>query len=228
MNKHIKPEFVIWTGDNPSHEFMNMNTSEGIQSTVLVSRIMMERFPDTIIYPTLGNHEKVPLDQFDIQNPEKERGFLRTIGNEWKSWIGEEAYQSFISYGFYTTLHKNTTLRILSINSFLWDNFNFYLINNPTDPLKQIDWLENTLRIAENNNETVLIIGHIPPGNNYFNSEASRRYIALIDRFSHIISGQLYGHSHSEEFKIIKEYYNDEKIAGIVHTCGSLTTYQFL
>lgn len=225
MNNEIKPDFVIWTGDNPSHEFNNMTSTEGIHSTIIVSRILKEKFPDTIVYPTLGNHEKVPLDQFDFDHPEKERAFLTNIGDEWRSWIGEDAYQSFVNFGFYSTLHKNTTLRVISINSFLWDNFNFYLISNPTDPFRQFDWLENNLRKAENNNETVIIIGHIPPGNNYFNSEASKRYIALVDRFSHIISGQLFGHSHSEEFKIMGEYYNKQKIAGIIHTCASLTTY---
>jgi hypothetical protein len=90
-----------------------------------------------------------------------------------------------------------------------------------------MSWLEDTLRFAEKNNESVFIIGHIPPGSNYFNSEASRRYNVLIDRFSNIISGQFFGHAHNDEFKIINEYYDEEKIAGIVHTCGSLTTNAF-
>jgi len=96
--------------------------------------------------------------------------------------------------------------------------------NNPTNPLGQLDWLESTLRQAEQAGESAFIIGHIPPAANYFNSEASRRYNALIDRFNNTIKGQFYGHSHSDEWKLIHEYFNKTNVVGIVHTCGSLST----
>jgi len=201
-----------------------MNKTEGMTATVLISRILKERLPGRKIYPTLGNHEKVPLDQFDFEHVYKEKDFLKSIGDEWRGWIGEEAYNMFINYGYYTLLHNNSSLRIVSINSFLWDNWNFYLLNNPTNPLNQMDWLENVLRNAEKAGEGVFIIGHIPPGSNYFNSEASLRYNALVDRFTQTIRGQFFGHSHSDEWKLIHGYFDKNNTVGIVHTCGSLST----
>jgi len=52
--------------------------------------------------------------------------------------IGEEAYESFIDKGYYTKKHPNSNLRIISLNCFLCDTNNFYLIKNPTDPYNQV------------------------------------------------------------------------------------------
>jgi len=139
----------------------------------------------------------------------------------------------FVKKGFYSKKHQNSNLRIVSLNCFLCDTNNFFLIQDPTDPFKQvrnyvnskIEWLESTLREIEKNNEVAFIIGHISPGDTTFLSECTKRYNAIADRFSHIIRGQFFGHSHNDEFKILREYFNRTKISSIVHLAPSLTTY---
>ncbi len=71
----------------------------------------------------------------------------------------------------------------------------------------------------------VYIIGHITPGDPTFLSECSKRYVAITDRFSHIIRGQFYGHTHNDEFKIMREYFHRDKISGVVQLAPSLTTF---
>jgi len=59
---------------------------------------------------------------------------------------------------------------------------------------------------AEAHNESVLIIGHIPPGDVFALSDWSEVYRLLMNRFAHIIKGQFYGHTHYDEFKVVKGY----------------------
>jgi len=85
--------------------------------------------------------------------------------------------------------------------------------------------LEKILRKAEKNGEYVMIIGHIPPGDSNYLSECSKRYNALIDRFSYLIKGQFFGHTHYDEFRVLHEYFNYEALSGVIFTAPSLTTY---
>lgn len=43
---------------------------------------------------------------------------------------------------------------------------NFYLVANVTDPTGEIEFMRKELYIAEENNQKVIIMGHIPPGDN--------------------------------------------------------------
>jgi sphingomyelin phosphodiesterase len=85
--------------------------------------------------------------------------------------------------------------------------------------------MEGVLRAAELNGEYVFIMGHIPPGDSNYLSQCSRRYNALIDRFSYLIRGQFFGHTHYDEFRLVHEYFNSSNVAGLIFTAPSVTTY---
>lgn len=85
--------------------------------------------------------------------------------------------------------------------------------------------MESVLRQAETNGEYVFIMGHIPPGDSNYLSQCSKRYNALIDRFSYLIKGQFFGHTHYDEFRLVHEYFNSSNIAGLIFTAPSVTTY---
>jgi len=144
-----------------------------------------------------------------------------------KVWLSEEEYQLFKQYGYYTKKYLDTNLRIIAMNCFYCDIMNFFIIKNPTDPGNQFKWMEEVLRQAEKDREYVYIIGHIPPGDSTYTSECSKRYNALVDRFSNIIRGQFYGHTHYDEFRLIPEYFNKTNIAGVILTAPSLTSYTY-
>jgi len=100
------------------------------------------------------------------------------------------------------------------------------LIRNGTDPLGQLVWLRNELYAAENNNQSVFIIGHIPPGCSTCISAWSSRYRALIDRFSYLIRGQFFGHTHVDQFEVVRSY-KDETPIGVILVAPSLTTFSY-
>jgi sphingomyelin phosphodiesterase len=166
------------------------------------------------MYP---NDEYNPFDGKD--------SFLYTrLADIFKTWLSEEAYQTFSQFGYYSQLHLNSNLRIVSTNCLLCDSINFNLMKNPTDPKDELKWLEKTLRQAEIAGEVVYLLRHIPIGDGFFLDECAKRHIAIIDRFSHIIRGQFYGHTHNDEVKIAREYFNYEKISGVMFIAPSLTT----
>jgi sphingomyelin phosphodiesterase len=220
-----KPDFIIWTGDNPSHSIWDANNQEEIFNITRIFTTMLLQ-PGIPVYPTLGNHEKFPADQFfPFEDPkQEEKPLLKFFADQWRHWLGEEAYNEFLRYGFYSKRHLDTNLRIVSYNCLYCDILNFYLIKDPTDPSGQIRWLERTLRYAELNDEVVYIIGHIPVGDTSILSECSKRIKAIIDRYSHIIRGIFGGHTHYDEVKVISEYFNKDKISAISFIAPSLTT----
>ncbi len=85
--------------------------------------------------------------------------------------------------------------------------------------------MESTLRKAEEDKEVAFIISHIPPGDTFFLSECSKRYKAISDRFSHLIRGHFFGHTHKDELKISKEYFNETKVTSIFYVAPSLTSF---
>ncbi len=225
--QEIQPDLIIWTGDNPSHAEWEQDTSKEILTVSnIFTNLLKEKFGNkTMIYPSLGNHEKFPVDQFYPFDSQKEKPLLKFFADIWKDWLGEDAYDTFLNFGYYSKKHLDTNLRIISYNCLYCDVLNFYLIKNPTDPNNQIQWLEKTLRQAEKNGEVVYLIGHISAADTSMLTECAKRFKAITDRFSNIILGQFAGHTHLDEIKVMNEYFDSSKISGIVYIAPSLTTY---
>ena len=220
----IKPDFIIWTGDNAPHDPWTGDQDAVYKVTELFVNMLVYKYNYSLpVYPAIGNHEEYPNDLY-YPYDDRENHKLKTIGDIFKVWLEDQAYESFIKYGYYSQKHPNSNLRVISTNCLLCDTVNFNLIRNPTDPQSGLKWLENTLKKAEQDNELVYLIGHIPIGEGFFSSECSKRYIALMDRYNYIIRGNFYGHTHNDEFKVMTEYFNKDKVIDIQFIAPSLTT----
>jgi Calcineurin-like phosphoesterase len=154
---------IFWLGDNPGHDVYDQHEDDHLVNLAYITQKLAVSFPHIgQVYPLLGNHEGFPCDQFDLTHG-THQWVLNYAGNLWKQWLTKESYESFVSNGRYSQLHPGTKLRIVAINTFLYDVLNSYLWKNSTDPQQNIEWIEKTLSNAEANNESVIIIGHIPP-----------------------------------------------------------------
>lgn len=224
----IKPDIILWTGDNAPHNVWT-NTTDAIKNITseFVDLLLNKYKYQGAIHYALGNHEEYITDQFNPFDYTREKDWLEMIGGIARPFLKDDEYKNFVKYGYYTSKYSDTNLRIITFNCMLCDVINFFLIKNPTDPGQQFEWMEKVLRQAEQDNEYVFIMGHIPPGDATYLSECSRRYNALVDRFSNIIRGQFYGHSHYDEFRVITEYFNQNNTVGLILTAPSLTTWDF-
>lgn len=68
MKEQLKPDFIVWTGDNSPHE-EDLSRKERITYTLNeTSRMIKEAFFDNGIpvFATYGNHDVFPNAQFDF------------------------------------------------------------------------------------------------------------------------------------------------------------------
>ena len=109
-------------------------------------------------------------------------------------------------------------------------NKNLWLLLDSKDPADELLWLIFELQLAELKGEkvgkyrtaiifvsigTILwqvhILGHIPPGHVDCVRVWSANFNAIVGRYSHIIAGQFYGHTHLDEFQLFFSKEKNEK-----------------
>jgi hypothetical protein len=100
------------------------------------------------------------------------------------------------------------------------------LIKNRYDPGNEISWLESELSGLEAIGGQAIIITHIPLNDDCVHGWG-HRFRGLMERYQHIVRFGLYGHTHNDDFHIVKSI-EDNKNIGISYVSGSLTTYQNL
>lgn len=216
-------DFVVYTGDSPPHTIWKDTKESTMKNLQIVHKKMKAAFINKSVYPVIGNHESVPADQFPL--PPSDDFLLGELWELWSTWLPGECKATFLHGGFYTLIHE-PGLRVVALNTQWWDVMNFWLLNstraNP-DPAGQFEWLEKTLKEAEEKHESVLILGHIPPGDETFYVSYCLYYIDLLERYQHIVVGQLFGHTHSDQFKVYTRKNGDA--VGVALLAPSVTPY---
>ena len=131
----IKPDSVMWLGDNPSHTVWNQSSAHHLDGIYHISRVLQAGHYDSVgsVYPILGNHEGLPCDIFDFEGKTHDWVINGTAAS-WKPWFTPEAYQQYRHTGSYSQLHPGTKLRIIGLNDLVHDSVNTYLWKNATDP----------------------------------------------------------------------------------------------
>ena len=83
---------------------------------------------------------------------------------------------------------------------------NFYTLLNDQTPefFNQQKWMEETLAMAAEKGEKVIIIGHIPPGIADTIKSYGDFYVPVVAKYRDIIVGQLFGHTHEDQFEVVR------------------------
>ena len=220
--RKTKHDFILFTGDFSAHNVWEVSQDDIVEHTqISVDEMVKELGEDIPIYPAIGNHEKAPPDVFFGT----ETILLHGLGKIFKKYLTQEAYDTFSQFGYYTMLHKNTNLRIISLNCLICDSMNFNLIGDSFQVAKMFNWLENVLNEAEKNNEKVYLLDHIPLRSSQHTYDCTMRLKILIERYQNIISGLISAHTHRDEINLIKEYSNPKKYTIINYIGPGLSTY---
>mmetsp|Transcript_12579 Transcript_12579/g.11112 ORF Transcript_12579/g.11112 Transcript_12579/m.11112 type:complete len:446 (+) Transcript_12579:480-1817(+) len=228
------PEFIIWTGDSVDHEVADMDPKVSTRGAVEISKDLDKLFESSIIFPVLGNHEFAPANIEDMSANDDE--VINILAEAWSNWLTPEVKEEFINNTFFSynsTTHpksnqqfvrKMNGTRIISLNTQNCLAFNFELIGEDNDPGQELSWLENLLLQMEKDGEIGILIGHIPPGSVDCTHDVAARIKVLHDRFQHIIRLNLFGHTHFEEFEVVRSYFENKPI-GTSHVTSSFTTF---
>ncbi len=220
--KKLKPDFILFTGDFSAHNVWEVSQDEIIEATqVSVDEMVKEVGENIPIYPAIGNHEKAPPDIFFGT----ETVLLHGLGKIFRKYLTKEAYDTFSQFGYFSMLHKNTNLRIVSLNCLICDTMNFHLIGDSFQVARMFKWLENVLNEAEKNNEKVYLLDHIPLRGSQHTYDCTMRLKILIERYQNIISGLISAHTHRDEINLIREYSNPNQYSIINYIGPGLSTY---
>ena len=63
ISKEIKPDLIFWTGDIPAHDVWDQPRAAQLHHIQVTADLLSQYFPDTFVYPSLGNHESAPVDR---------------------------------------------------------------------------------------------------------------------------------------------------------------------
>ena len=223
-----KYDYILWTGDLPAHDIWNQSRSQQEYLLKNLTSLLLKYFPNTPIYPALGNHESYPVNSFP---PNYIRGYNNiswlyySLYKAWGPWLTSSALETVRRFGYYTLLVK-PGLRLISLNMNYCNNQNFWMLKNPDDPDGELRWFVNTLFDAEKKGEVVHIIGHIPPSNEGDCVKVWRNnYYAVVNRFQDIIRGQFFGHTHNDQIEIMYSNVSLTQPISVAYISPSITTY---
>lgn len=222
------PDFIIWLGDNVKHDIFQQSREENLEATYNCTQFIKQAFPGTRVIPIMGNHEAYPTDQFSV--PPGMDWLYDPLAEYWADWIPQDAVASFVYGGYYQTVTDDGVL-VAALNLMYCDPENFYLQNASSDPGNQLFWLNSVLTQAEAIGQKVLIIAHIPPGMKIkagppnCTPAYSKLFSDIIVRFSSIIIGQVYGHTHEDSFLVYRDNSTSRNPVSFGIVSPSLTPY---
>lgn len=203
------PDFIIWTGDDTLHtgdQDKYLGAEKVVEIVGNITQLLMDVFPNTTVYPALGNHDFHPKSQIAPGGS----AILTAIADLWQDWLQPQAYSKFKDNGFYTeVLGKGH--RLIALNSNFWYDSNKQ-VSGSGDPAGEFEWLESMLTQSRADSEKVFIIGHVPPGHfelveakPWFYPDYNKRFNQIVRSYADIIAGQFFGHHHTDTFRIFKD-----------------------
>ncbi|XP_063982405.1 sphingomyelin phosphodiesterase-like [Diachasmimorpha longicaudata] len=230
QNTHPDIDYIIWTGDIPPHDSWNQTREENLQNLRDTVSQMLDAFPNTSIFPALGNHESAPVNSFPVPSAPDNytiSWLYDELNEQWQRLLSSNASNTVKRGGFYSVVVK-PGFRIISVNTNYCNNLNFWLLLNSTDPVNELQWLIDELQAAEDKNEKVHIIGHIPPGTSDCLKIWSGNYYRIINRYESTITAQFFGHTHFDEFELFYDIDELTRPVSVAYIGPSVSPYENL
>ena len=124
--------------------------------------------------------------------------------------LSDEQAASFRRGGFYARGGARGGPRLAVLNTAPYSSLHGPPLNvtSHPDPFGQFAWLEAELTRAAAQRTPLLILGHMPPGLDFYDREPlwqeayAARYWELVKRHSSAVAGQFFGHSHRTQFRV--------------------------
>ncbi|GAB6026449.1 hypothetical protein CHUAL_012647 [Chamberlinius hualienensis] len=220
-------DYIMWTGDVPPHDIWQQSRDNNLIMTKHFNQKLKSYFPDTPIFPSVGNHESHPANSFpspNTQGPFQIDYLYHFLNNSWNNFFQGNISDTVIRGGFYSHLVR-PGLRIISLNTNYCHNKNWWMLLDSKDPAGELDWLVAELEQAERNGEKVHIIGHIPPGSVDCLYVWSENFNNIISRFQDTVAAQFYGHTHMDEFEVFYDKHDQSLPINVAYIGPSVSPY---
>uniref|UniRef100_A0A1A9WB54 Sphingomyelin phosphodiesterase n=1 Tax=Glossina brevipalpis TaxID=37001 RepID=A0A1A9WB54_9MUSC len=230
--QHIRTQdqidYIYYTGDIVPHNIWSTTEESNKEIITEIFDLLSKQFENIKVYPAIGNHEAHPANVFGNENVPtnmSSRWLYEHLWDLWSDWLPAEAKETILKGGYYTVTPR-PGFRIISLSNMDCYIFNWWIYYNGNEiSLPQLQWLHDTLLDAEENNEHVHILAHIPSGGKDCWPVWAREYNRIIERFSDVISGIFNGHTHKDE--MLLHYSELGHPMAISWNGGSLTPYSY-
>ena len=220
--KQLDPEFIIITGDFSSHDVWDQSKEYLDKYQEIVSKAFKSKFPNTPIYVLYGNHACLPINQCSFG---ADYWLPKAFSNYWN--LTDPQLVSLETHAGFMVRHKKINLKIMNLDTNVFNGGDIYLMQNNTNPMGTLDWIYDELLKAEKNNEQVYIMGHMSPGDIDALPAWAKHFNVLVDRFEYTIAGMFFGHSHNDEIHINTGVYSN-KPTKVHWIAPSFTTFSEL
>ncbi|XP_050517642.1 sphingomyelin phosphodiesterase 1-like isoform X1 [Diabrotica virgifera virgifera] len=206
-NTHKDLDLIYFTGGIRDHTLWKSSHYAMTEAIFLAFKSLKATFPDTPLFPVIGNHEPSTQNQFAPNKPDIYSKGLSTkllyihfaAFSQW--WLPENTLKTIQSQGYYA--HSvSDRLKIIGLNNNVCYKFNWWLLLETKFLDEQLQFLVKELEDSEKNEQYVHILTHIPVGNNDCIKPWEASYNIIVQRYAHIIKGQFYGHTGTDGFKI--------------------------
>jgi predicted phosphodiesterase len=129
---------------------------------------------------------------------------------------------TFLKGGYYSRTVQEGKITILSLNTVLYSAIYEPYNDNLNDPGGQFTWMRSVLSECRNSHSRAILAGHIPPvlGSRVHQHMWRTRYIKtyydIVKEYDDVIMTQLYGHLHTDEFRVggLASYEEEIKAGG--------------
>mmetsp|Transcript_32485 Transcript_32485/g.65814 ORF Transcript_32485/g.65814 Transcript_32485/m.65814 type:complete len:488 (+) Transcript_32485:1668-3131(+) len=206
-------DFVLVTGDMARHGMDLLDESEAWDMLRdifdAIAQLLQRTFPRTSIIFCLGNNDAIDDYYLDIADP-KILG-VAAGSNIKTSFVSTAETEMFRSGGYFArSIGGSDKVKVLVLNTVIY-SVNHAPRATSNDPLGQLTWVESELTKAKANGGHVMIVGHVPPTigsyrkSQFWQDRYLDQYLALIDEYADVVSAQLFGHLHSDEFRVLSD-----------------------
>jgi len=230
----LQADMHLFTGDVAPHRAWNETEKSQYDCIRGVAKILREALPSKTIITCLGNHDNYPTNLNSMKFSKYTPAMLDVYLQEWQQVNGFDASQinTMRTGGFYTMLRPfngRKNFRIIATNSNYHYTLNFWnpLNHKQSDEVaKMKNLLETTLKNScDSGTELVILLIHHSIGDIDFVETEAIYYQNLIVKYAACIKLVISGHSHIDEFRLIKDISNELK--SIVFISGSVDTSDY-
>ncbi len=228
------PDFIVISGDFLAHDFQETfaklsgnNDPKAVASFIektiaFVTWMIARRFPQTPVYPALGNNDSYCGD-YEVE-PGGE--FLRATAQTWRGLFKNSAnansfMRTFSASGSYSVIapYKRNHRIIVLNTTFFSNNYKNTCGDPKAEPGRdEMRWLQAELRKAAAAKEKVWLLYHIPAGVDVFASvkkgpgqaitfwrpDYNQQFIDLLAQYSRVIVASFAGHIHMDSFQVVQ------------------------
>lgn len=78
--------YIVWTGDLVPHDIWDTSREENMIIHESLLNLVRHHFPNTPIYPTLGNHEAHPVNTYTLSIPLQHKQLVYFIACKYLLW----------------------------------------------------------------------------------------------------------------------------------------------